>query len=322
MKKLLAALFAATFLLAGCGDNGNTGAEGAAAAPSADKVASRTVGAKLTVKMLDVGQGDAILIRTAEQTVLIDTSDVDERDKLKRELAKENVKTIDKVILTHPHADHIGGIELLLKEYDVRAVYDNDIIRDLPLYTGYLRELKKQNLTRHPLKEGDTVELGDGAKFTVLYPTEQQVTAWNNEFQTYLKNRKTDKNLQKPKRNFNLDSIVGRLEYGKFAMLFTGDAEAENEEFLLGKHAESLSAQVIKVPHHGSKTSSTPKFLDAVKPETALISLGAGNDYGHPHGVTLKKYESRGVKIYRTDLNGAITITTDGKDYSVVAEKE
>ena len=319
MKKLLTALFAALFLLTGCGGesagttlNANAGAN--AGAP--------TNGAAVTVKMLDVGQGDAVLVRTAEQTVLIDTSDVDERDKLKRELAKENVTTIDKVILTHPHADHMGGIALLLKEYDVREVYDNDVIRDLPLYTGYLRELKKLNMTRKPLKEGDVVDFGGGAKFVVIYPPAQKVAAWNNEFQDYLQKRKTDKSVQKPKHNFNLESIVGRLEYGDFAMLFTGDAEAENEAELLATHADKLAAQVLKVPHHGSKTSSSPKFLDAVKPQTALISLGANNDYGHPHGVTLKKYDSRGVKVYRTDLNGAITIVTDGKKYSVAAEKE
>ena len=119
-----------------------------------------------------------------------------------------------------------------------------------------------------------------------------------------------------------MESIVGRLEYGNFAMLFTGDAEKEIEADLLKNHADKLAANVLKSPHHGSKTSSAPEFLDAVKPKVALISLGAGNDYGHPHGITLKKYDSRGIKTYRTDINGGITVTTDGKDYSVTAEKE
>ena len=320
MKKLFIALAASLFLLTGCG--GGDAANAGTLAASETAAGKAAPGKEMTVTMLDVGQGDAILIRTAEQTVLIDTSDVDERDKLKRELNRENVKSIDKVILTHPHADHIGGIELLLAEYDVKAVYDNDVIRDGGLYTGYLKALKSRNLTRIPLKEGDVLDFGGGAKFKVLAPSASSVSAWNDEFQNYLKNRKTDKSLQKPKHNFNLESVVGRLEYGDFTMLFTGDAERENEEELLKKHAEDIVAKVIKVPHHGSKTSSSPEFLDAVKPKDALISLGAGNDYGHPHAVTLKKYAARDIKVYRTDTNGAITVATDGKSYTVKAQKE
>ena len=317
-RVLIAVLTVFTFAALGCGATATN--ETVSNAPAAETTA--TTLPAITVKMLDVGQGDAILIQSPDETVLIDCGDIDERDNLRRELKKANVSVIDKVILTHPHADHIGGMDVLLKEYTVKEVYDNDVVRDLPVYVNYLKALKKDGIKRQPLKDGDVLKFC-GATFSVLSPTEQSVASWNDEFRTYAAERKKDKNTNKPKHNFNMESIVGRLQYGEFTMLFTGDAEKEIEtEHLLKNHRDELKSDVLKSPHHGSKTSSSPDFLDAVAPKYAVISLGANNDYGHPHGVTLKKYDARGIKTLRTDLNGTITITTDGKKYDFAVEKE
>lgn len=121
--------------------------------------------------------------------------------------------------------------------------------------------------------------------------------------------------------DLNADSIVGKLIYGDFSMLFTGDSEAETEKDLLKTYGTDLKSTILKVPHHGSKTSSDRSYLQAVAPDAGLISLGAGNDYGHPHKVTLNKYNALNIKLYRTDQDGSITVTTDGKTYNIQKEK-
>ncbi len=261
----------------------------------------------LTVKVLDVGQGDAILVQTGKQLVLVDTSDEDERDKLRKELKKANVEALDKVILTHPHADHIGGMEVLLTEFSVKEVYDNGMPATSKYYLDYMKLLKEKGIKLHALKAGDRLDFGDQASFFVFSPTDEMV-----------------KNGQKKgdKHDPNNESVVGKLTFGEFTMLFTGDAEKETEAQELKSFAKDLKCKVIKVPHHGSKTSSSAKFLQAVEPEVGIISCGTGNDYGHPHAPTLKQYQKVSCKIYRTDEDGTVTITTDGKTYKVTGEKK
>ena len=261
---------------------------------------------KMVVTMLNVGQGDAIFIDTGTQKVLVDTSDTDERDNLRRELNKLGVKTLDKIILTHPHADHIGGMGMLLDEWEVKEVYDNGMPSTSPVYRGYMKQMKAKNIPRHALKAGDVLTLGDNVTFTVFSPTADTVE--KGQVKGY-------------KHEPNNESIVGKLEYGEFTMLFTGDAEKEAEAEMVDAYGSNLTAKILKSPHHGSKTSSSQKFLQTVKPEAALISLGTGNDYGHPHKQTMERYEKQGIKIYRTDEDGAITVTTDGKTYDIKKEK-
>lgn len=267
---------------------------------------NRQTTAKLTVTMLNVGQGDAILINTGSQKILLDTGDADERENLKRELDKFDVKTLDKVILTHPHADHIGGMSLLLKECEVKEVYDNGMPSTSPIYRAYMKLLKEKNIPRRGLKAGDRLDLGDNVSFTVISPDEKTVEA--GQTKGY-------------KHNPNNESVAGKLELDEFSMLFTGDMEKDMEEKLAAAYGDKLRAKVLKAPHHGSKTSSSPKFMQAVQPEAVLISLGKDNDYGHPHQVTLERYEKQGCKVYRTDQDGSITITTDGKKYEIKGDK-
>ena len=301
-------LLSLTLLLAGCGaaktaDNTAASAQGSAKAAVQTSVPQGTI----SIKMLDVGQGDAILIQTQEQTVLIDTSDVDERDKLRAQLAKAGVKKIDKVILTHPHADHIGGMEVLLDgSYEIGSIYDNGMPSTSKLYLSYMKKAKARGIPHHALKAGDVLDFGGGAQFKVLSPEESLV----------------QKGQQKGyKHDPNNESVVGRLTFGQFAMLFTGDAEKEAEASIAARYGSELKSQVLKAPHHGSKTSSSAAYLRLVQPETCVISCGAGNDYGHPHKETLKKYAAIHAKTYETDKNGTITITSDGKSYEVKEEK-
>lgn len=285
-------------------------AVGCSALPNTPQAADGTSGGKgaadgapLTVRVLDVGQGDAILIRTATGDTLIDTGDVDEQEQFRRELETAGVKTIDKLILTHPHADHIGGTPVLLADYAVREVYDNGEPTATKLYRTYLKTIKEKGIPYRNLKDGDVLDLGGGVRLEIISPTEEMVEASTNA---------------KGKRNLNINSVTARLVYGDFTMLLTGDAEKETELGILERHDKStLSCDVLKVAHHGSKTSSSAQWLSATKPSAAVISCGKNNDYGHPHDVTIKKLEKIGAKIYRTDTDGTITITSDGKTYEI-----
>ncbi len=301
MKKIsgiIAAVFLISTLLTGC----TLGSQGA------DKTkSSQAKNGTLEVKVLDVGQGDAILIKTAEQTIFIDTGDLDEHPKLEAALKKENITTVDKLIITHPHADHLGGASVLFKKCEVKAVYDNGEPTTAKFYRDYLKTIKAKNIPYKALVDGDVLDFGAGVTFSVLSPTAEMVKAGGKK---------------KGKPNLNINSIVGRLVFGDFTMLFTGDAEKETEKSTLSRHsADEISSLVLKSPHHGSKTSSTTAFLQATAPEVVAISCGAGNDYGHPHKDVLERYKKFNIKVYRTDKEGTIAIVSDGKTYSVKEEK-
>ena len=274
------------------------------------------VNGDLTIKMLNVGQGDAILIQTKTQNILIDASDTDERDKLIAELNKANIRKIDKLILTHPHADHIGGAKTVLEKYEVGEVYDNGCDRGkFAVYKGYINAAQKKNVPVKHLKAGDKLNFGNRVSFEVFYPTEE------------LRQKFEDAN------DYNNTSLVGKLTYGDFSMLFTGDAEKATEnEILNSKYKKKLKSTILKAPHHGSKSSTGADYMKLVSPEVVLISAGdpsdptgSGNSYGHPHKAALESYiKSGGVdknNIYWTYENGTITIITDGKNYSVQPEK-
>ena len=305
---ILGLFLLAMAFLTGCGGNSSVGSSGASSGSGSATAANGTVpSGNLTIRMLNVGQGDAILIQTAEQTVLIDTSDLDEQDKLRNELKKAGVKKIDKLILTHPHADHIGGVEgVVLKDYEVGAVYDDGMPSNSKIYTRYMKLLKEKNIAHQGLKAGDMLDFGDGVKFKVFAPSAELVQKGT---------------VKGYKHDPNNESVVGRLTFGAFSMMFTGDAEADEEKGIVDNYSSELKSNILKAGHHGSKTSSSAAFLRAVKPEAALISCGIGNDYGHPHKETMKKFQAMKLKIFETDKNGTITVTSDGQTYSIKPEQ-
>ena len=283
--------------------------------------------------MLKIGHGDALLIQTKEQTILIDAADSKKVRALLKELEKFSVTKIDKLILTHPHADHIGNAQALInpsqKELDdnpylekisVAAVYDNGVASASPLYKSYNDAIAAKKIPCTALKAGDTLDFGGGVKFKVLFPTSAFVAKVNT--------LTTDR--RKKQYKINNGSVVGKLTYKNFSMMFTGDCEKESEaKILAANNAADLKCNVLKSGHHGIRTSSTKDFVKAIKPDYVLISaahLKKNNvAVGAPYLEPLQNYLAEGVDknhIYCTRWNGTITVVSDGKDFSVTPERK
>ncbi|MBE6079641.1 MAG: MBL fold metallo-hydrolase [Veillonella sp.] len=259
----------------------------------------------LDVYTLDIGQGDAHLIRVGNEFSLIDTGDVDHRDNLVAQLKKYNVKSLKNVIITHPHSDHLGGFHALIDAgIPIEHVYDNGMKYKTSVYNTYVKDTDKKNLKRIGLYKGMTVDLGKDAQFVVYAPEEGQ----------YIMDKKGQ-----PDPNDN--SIVGKLVFGKFSMLFTGDASRAEENKLIKEENTKLSSRILKVGHHGSASSSQKDFIRSVRPEKAVISVGLHNDYGHPTREALNRLAAENVMVYTTAQQGTIRIHTDGSTWQVTAER-
>lgn len=188
----------------------------ASSSASPAKASAAAKGGQLTVRMLDIGQGDAFLLEKDGKFVMIDTGDIEHRDQIVALLHKYKVKEISKIIITHPHADHLGGMNAIFKNFKVDAIYDDGMPAATGSYKNYLKQIKANKIPYHVLKAGDEVDFFDGVKYNVLGPV------------------KVIKD-QKGNSDFNNNSVVGRLTYGKFSMMFTGDAEKEEEKTILDK---------------------------------------------------------------------------------------
>ena len=290
-----------------------------------------SIKSNLKISMLNVGHGDAILIQTKKQTILIDSAKIKANAHLVKELEKLSVTKIDKLILTHPHGDHIGNAKILinpnekelsanpyLKKISVAEVYDNGIVTSSPLYKSYMEAIDAKGIVHQSLKVGDTLDFGGGVKFNVLFPTAEFVAKVNGG-----QVKKDDKEY-----NTNNGSIVGKLTYKNFSMMFTGDCEKESEAKIVASNGvDNLKCDVLKSGHHGIATSSTKKFVAAINPSVVLISAGNKEKnnlaYGQPYRKPLETYLAQGIdkkNIFCTRWNGTITITSDGKNFSVKPE--
>lgn len=243
----------------------------------------------LSVRFFDVGQGDSILLRSPEgKYMLIDTGTNSGEKKLISDLEKCGVKTLEYLVLTHPHEDHIGGADKVLEKFKVKTLLSPDVGADTEAFRNLLAAIEKSDCADIQPPVGREYTFFEDCTFTVLGPAD------------------TDETL-------NNCSLVLRLTYKDTAFLFMGDAEKEEETAILSRFKDDLSADVLKVGHHGSSTASSDSFLDAAKPSVAVISCGKGNDYGHPHQSTLRRLKDRNVKICRTDLSGTVKIVSDGE---------
>jgi competence protein ComEC len=250
----------------------------------------------LEVDFLNVGQGDAILIKTPyEQNILIDGGpDNSVLSELGKNLAFFD-KNIDLVILTHPHSDHVTGLVEVLRRYKVKKVLMTGVLHTAPYYSTFLDEIRKQNIPTEVVKGPENINLGEGLDIKILYPFSD------------LSGQKSD--------NLNNTSIVAKLIYKDNSFLFEGDAGKEVEEAMLVNKID-LKSNVLKVAHHGSKNATSQEFLNAVLPQIAVISVGK-NDYGHPSQITIDRLLQNYIKILRTDLVGTIKITSDGKQIEI-----
>lgn len=249
---------------------------------------------EVVVKFLDVGQADSILVQSNGVNMLIDAGTNKAGATVVKDLQDLGVKKIDYLIGTHPHEDHIGGMDDVIKNFNIGTIFMPKIQTNTKTFEDVLDAIASKNLKVTSPEVGYTYNVGD-AKCEIM-----SIGSGKNE----------------EKSNLNLSSIVIRMTYGTQSFLFMGDAETENESSKTWPQTT-----VLKVGHHGSNTSSSQKFLNEVKPEIAVISVGTGNMYGHPKQTTLNKLTKIGAKIYRTDENGTVTITTDGKTSTVTTEK-
>lgn len=247
---------------------------------------------ELRIHFFDVGQGDAALIRTAEAVILVDTGDVDPEitEELLKKLRDQGIAEIDCLVLTHPHADHIGGAAEILAEFPVGECLMPNAVSEGDVFSHLLDALFESGATVTEAYAGRTFTYGD-VTVEVLAPG-RRVYAELNDY-----------------------SVVLRIVFGECSILMTGDAELVSEaEMLAAFGSDGLSATLLKVPHHGADTSLSDELLAAVAPEYAVISCGAGNFYGHPHPDTLKKLARAGVRVLRTDTSGDVVFLWDGEE--------
>ena len=256
---------------------------------------SAAPGGALTVHYLDVGQADSSLILCGGEAMLIDGGNADDSDLIAAYLKKENISNIDYLVCTHAHEDHCGGLSGALSAAKVENVLAPRTEADTEVYEDFKNKAAAQGLDiQHP-SAGDTFTLG-GSTVEVLGPITEDPDELNNT------------------------SIVMKLTYGDTSFLFTGDAELDEEQDILNAGFD-VSADVLKVGHHGSESSTSYVWLREVMPEYAVISSGAGNSYGHPSEAVLSRLRDAGAQVFRTDLQGDITAVSDGSGITVTASK-
>ena len=254
-------------------------------------------GDEVLFHIIDIGQGDAILVMTADGNMLIDTGENSAKEDLVAYLESVNVTSFEYVVFTHPDADHIGNAAYIVENYIIKNIILPDKEATSKTFERMMDAIEKSQANVIKGEAGYEFELG-ALLNTIIAPNEVY-------------------------KDTNEMSIVIKSTFGDTSIMLTGDAEKESEADIVKVWSnDTLKCDVLKVGHHGSLTSTTEEFLDAVSPTIAVISCGEGNKYGHPLPETLAKLEERGIKIYRTDKHGSIVLRTDGTEFTVLEPKE
>ena len=243
---------------------------------------------------LDVGQSDCTIIKSGDMTMMIDAGTSDQIGNIKESIKSLKIDIIDYLILTHPHEDHIGGAKDVIEYCTVKNVIMPKLSADNMVttysYESLLEAIAEYNINAIPAEPGYEFELND-ASVHIFSPLQQD-------------------------ENLNNMSVVLKVIYGETSFMFQGDAEKKVENALL-KTDYDLTADVLKVGHHGSNTSSADKYLKAVNPKVAIVSCGKDNSYGHPHDEVLERIENNDIDTYITAVSGDITLVSDGKTIKI-----
>lgn len=255
----------------------------------------------LKITFFDVGQGDASLVQLPDKKVMLIDGSTYEPDIGRMVIApylwSKGIRRVDFMVVSHPHPDHYGGLIYVMESFKVGEVWLNG--RTATGIEGFFQKMQKKRIPYRILKRGDLLDTG-GYKIFVFHP-----------YEGFYANS--------PRGSFsnqNSDSLVLKIESNDVSTLFTGDIETEAEENLihLGKY---LKSKILKVPHHGGRTSSSERFLKAVNPQIAVVSVGKNNTFNHPHQETVERYKNIGARLFRTDIDGAITIISKNKSFEI-----
>jgi competence protein ComEC len=241
----------------------------------------------MVTHFIDVGQGDCILIQVNNKNLLIDSGTSDSKERVIKYLKNNNISKLDYIIATHPHDDHIGGMASVIRNFEVTEFYAPKIIASTESFEDMIGSLKNKNLKIKVARPNVTLDLGPDTSCTMLSPNKVSYKDTNNY------------------------SCAIKIVYKNSTYLFTGDIEKLSEQEILNKGYD-LKADVLKVPHHGSSSSTSQEFLNKVSPQIAVISCGTSNSYGHPNKETLDKLKKLNCIIYRTDLDKNIILISDG----------
>jgi len=301
MKKLLIILLSITLIMsafAGCQEwvdwlspeNTAGTTQSASVTPSEDT---------LRVSYIDVGQGDSILIQYPNgKVMLIDAAKKKDVGAVVDYLNSRNIKTIDYLIATHPHEDHIGGMETVIDTFNIGKVYMPRKEHDTKTFLNMLEAIERKNLKISTAKAGVEIDGTGDCRTYIISPA-------GNDYE-----------------EINDYSAVVRIEYGGTSFLFMGDAEELIEKEIMAALPQELSADVLKVGHHGSNTSSSEAFLKAAAPAYAVVSVGKDNEYGHPTKKILKRFGDLNIKLYRTDNDGNVMAVSDGVNVEIYTNVE
>ena len=248
----------------------------------------------LKVHYLDVGQGDSIFIELPNnETILIDAAESYQSEKIINYLKNLNYQKIDYVIGTHPHTDHISGLKDIINTFEIGKIYMPKVVSTTKTYESLLMAIKDKNLKINTAKAGTSIIDTDTLKINILAPNSETYTELNNY------------------------SVVTKITYGTTKFLFMGDAEKLSENEI----KENITADVIKIGHHGSNTSSSIDFIKKVNAKYGIISVGLNNKYNLPKEETITNWENSGTKIYLTSINGTIRASSDGTNIKIESEK-
>ena len=248
-----------------------------------------TKGETLEVSFIDVGQADSILIENEGHYMLVDAGNNEDGEKLVTYFKEQNINTFDYVVGTHPHEDHIGGLDDIINNFKINNFYMPDVITTTLTFEEVLDALENNNVNLTIPKENDSFSLGE-ANIEVLHVGDESESDLNNT------------------------SIILKVTYQNISFLLTGDAESKIINEL---DPSDLKTTVLKLGHHGSITSTNETILEKISPQVAIISAGVNNQYGHPHQEVLNLLQQNNIKTYRTDQDGTIIVTTDGVNLGV-----